>query len=85
MPLFAAQGEKLLGGGVVEAEAVPVPHADHGRDGLRLGEVARLPVGDAEAADQARRAQCGEAITVVGDQLLPHTAQVDDVEAVAPS
>ncbi len=34
-------------------------------------------------ADQTRRAQFGQGAEVFGDRVLPHAAQIDDVEMVA--
>lgn len=67
----------------MRVDAVPVLHADHRGDGLCLGQVFRCDAGDSEVADQPRLAQLGQRAEVLGDGLLAHDAQVDDVEVVA--
>lgn len=81
--LFTAGAHEGVGSGVREVEAVLVLHAHHRRDGQRLGEVPGFDVGDREVPDQPRVAQFGQRAEVLGDRVLPHTAQVHHVEVVA--
>ena len=67
----------------VMADAVPVLDADHRRDGLGLGEVVGLDVGEAQVADESGLAQVGQCAEVLGDGVRADDAQVHHVEVVA--
>lgn len=81
--LFTADTEHVVGGGVRAAQSVLVLDADHRCDRLGLREVPGFDGGDPEMPDEPGLAQLGQRAEVLGDGVLPHPAQIDDIEMVA--
>ena len=72
------EGDALIPAGIHEpvfqrgsADAVPVLHADHGRDGQGLGELPGGHTGDAEVPDQPGVAQSGQGAEMLRERAVP--------------